>query len=148
MDVEGSEWDTLQALLESDSDMGKIRTLDMEVHFGFHAASHAASSAAPEVSIDKQIAGEVTILEKLRKRFRVVGTTLETYRQGWWPEKDCPKQQCHEPVVHTSGGFSPQMFAVSYINAALVPSTSDDTMPRAHSIAWVGVPSSAPSPPV
>mmetsp|Transcript_95447 Transcript_95447/g.189196 ORF Transcript_95447/g.189196 Transcript_95447/m.189196 type:complete len:743 (+) Transcript_95447:180-2408(+) len=144
MDVEGSEWDTLQALLESDSDMGKIRTLDMEVHFGFHAAS----SAAPEVSIDKQIAGEVTILEKLRKRFRVVGTTLETYRQGWWPEKDCPKQQCHEPVVHTSGGFSPQMFAVSYINAALVPSTSDDTMPRAHSMAWVGVPSSAPLPPV
>jgi len=149
MDVEGSEWDTLEALLGSETDIGKIRTLDMEVHFGFHAAS----SAGPALSIEKQIEREVSILERLRKHFRVVGTTLETYRQGWWPEKDCPQQQCHEPVVHTNGGFSPQMFAVSYINAALVPSLSDDTAPLAHTMAWVGVPSAvaqasnAPPPP-
>jgi len=145
MDVEGSEWDVLEALLGSESDLGKIRTLDMEVHFGFHAASNAG----PVLSIEKQIEHEIGILERLRKRFRVLGTTLETYRQGWWPEKDCPKQQCHEPVVHTSGGFSPQMFAVSYINAALVPSVSDDTTPLAHTMAGVGVTSSsASSPPV
>jgi len=149
MDVEGSEWDVLEALLGSESDMGKMRTLDMEVHFGFRAAS----SAGPVLSTEKQIEREISILERLRTYFRVIGTTLETYRQGWWPEKDCPQQQCHEPVVHTSGGFSPQMFAVSYINVALVPSVSDDTMPLAHTMAGVGVPpvaapaSSAPSPP-
>merc|ERR1719401_2043237 len=35
MDVEGSEWTPLERLLENETDLAKIRTLDMEVHFGW-----------------------------------------------------------------------------------------------------------------
>jgi len=34
MDVEGSEWDVLENLLSNEELQNKIRTLDMEVHFG------------------------------------------------------------------------------------------------------------------
>merc|ERR1712217_469744 len=32
IDVEGREWDPLEQLLKNDKDIGKIRTLDLEVH--------------------------------------------------------------------------------------------------------------------
>lgn len=115
IDVEGSEWTVLEALLQSDEDQAKIRTLDMEIHFGFAAASESATNGQ---SLEERLEREVGIIEGLSKNFRVTGSTLETYRQGWWPTKDCPEQQCHEPIVHTAGGFSPQMFAVSFVNRA------------------------------
>ena len=37
--LRGSEWTVLEQLLASDEDQAKIRTLDMEIHFGFRAAS-------------------------------------------------------------------------------------------------------------
>jgi hypothetical protein len=117
IDVEGSEWTVLEDLLKSDEDLAKVRSLDMEVHFGFNSASEAAFSHLPE---EERLDRQVRIFEKLAEKLVVTGTTIETYRQGWWPEKDCPEQQCHEPVVHLKGGWSPQMFAISYINRALL----------------------------
>jgi len=38
----------LQNLLNSPNDQAKIRTLDMEVHFGFQASSEAAASGMSE----------------------------------------------------------------------------------------------------
>lgn len=40
IDVEGSEWPVLEALLQSEEDQAKLRTLDMEVHFGSNAVSN------------------------------------------------------------------------------------------------------------
>jgi hypothetical protein len=117
IDVEGSEWTVLEDLLKSEEDLGKVRSLDMEVHFGFNSASEAKFRLLPE---DQRLERQVKIFEQLAEKLVVTGTTFETYRQGWWPEKDCPEQQCHEPVVHLRGGWSPQMFAISYINRALL----------------------------
>jgi len=121
IDVEGSEWTVLEDLLKRDEDIAKIRSLDMEVHFGYNSASEAKyASLSEEERIDRQ----VKIFEGLAEKLVVTGTTIETYRQGWWPDKDCPTQNCHEPVVHLAGGWSPQMFAISYVNRQLIDATS------------------------
>merc|ERR1711920_450879 len=117
IDVEGSEWTVLEQLLERPDDLAKIRTLDMEVHFGYSAASEAKFAQWPEKD---RLERQVRIFEGLAEKLIVTGTTMETYRQGWWPDKDCPEQQCHEPVVHLAGGWSPQMFAISYVNRELI----------------------------
>jgi len=116
IDVEGSEWTVLEQLLDNEDDMGKVRTLDMEVHFGFTPASDGEARGTEQERLERQ----VEVMERLQRRFWVTGSTLEEYRQGWRPTQDCPQQQCHEPVVHTSGGFSPQQFAVSYVSRDLV----------------------------
>jgi len=121
IDVEGSEWTVLEQFIASEADMARVRTLDMEIHFGFRAASEGKYDDLPE---EQRITRQIKIIEGLRKRFYCTGTTLETYRQGWWPEKDCTVQQCHEPVLHTAGGFSPQMFAISFVNKIIVDGDS------------------------
>jgi hypothetical protein len=117
IDVEGSEWTILDDLMKSPEDLAKVRSLDMEVHFGFNSASEKEFR---DWSEKDRLERHVRIFEELAEKMIVTGTTIETYRQGWWPDKDCPEQQCHEPVVHLRGGWSPQMFAISYINRALL----------------------------
>merc|ERR1712194_980145 len=117
IDVEGSEWTVLENLLKRDEDIARIRTLDMEVHFGYSSASEAKFAEWPEKD---RLGRQVRIFESLGEKMVVSGTTMETYRQGWSPDKDCPQQQCHEPVVHPEGGWTPQMFAISYINRELL----------------------------
>ena len=107
----------LEQLLASEEDQAKVRTLDMEIHFGFRAASERAYDSWSE---KKRLEREISIIEGLNKRFMVTGSTLEVYRQGWNPQGDCPQQQCSEPIVHLEGGFSPQMFALSYVNREIV----------------------------
>merc|ERR1712190_530985 len=92
----------------------------MGVHFGYSAASEAKFAEWPEKD---RLERQVRIFEGLAEKLIVTGTTMETYRQGWWPDKDCPEQQCHEPVVHLAGGWSPQMFAISYVNRVLIEDT-------------------------
>ena len=130
IDVEGSEWTILEQLLASDEDQDKIRTLDMEIHFGFRSASERDYDSWGE---RKRLEREVSIIEGLHRRFHVTGTTLETYRQGWRPDDDCPQQQCHEPIVHMAGGFSPQMFAVSFVNRKLATVARPTVRPLAPS---------------
>merc|ERR1712194_22481 len=111
IDVEGSEWTVLEQFINSDEDQDKVRTLDMEIHFGFTAASE---SKYRSWSVQERIEREVKIIEGLQRRFYVTGSTLEVYRQGWGADKDCAGSQCNEEVVHLRGGFSPKMFALSY----------------------------------
>lgn len=115
MDVEGSEWSVLEALLAAD--LAKIRSLDMEVHFGFAAASEAQRRQKnPEEALRR----EVDIFEKLASRFLVVGSNVETNAQGWDPASSCSTALCEEPLVHTRGGFPVNQFAVSFVNPALL----------------------------
>ena len=46
------------------------------------------------------------------------GTNIETNADGWQPAQSCPKQQCEEPFVHTSGGVPVNQFAISFVNHA------------------------------
>lgn len=121
IDVEGSEWTVLERLLDSAEDQDVIRTLDMEVHVGFRAASDEEGGM---LGMDQRsVEREVRVMERLLEHFDVTGTTLEQYRQGWTPERDCPTRQCEEPSVHTSGAFGVRQFAVSYVNRRLLPKT-------------------------
>eukprot|EP00392_Amoebophrya_sp_AT5.2_P006829 g6841.t1 len=140
IDVEGSEWTPLERLLEPENaaQVAKIRTLDMEVHFGwgrdkqsasfYEEARRSSGDGKAKVEQDEYlpdvyfwIAREVGILEKLREKFFVTGSTLEVYREGWHPEKDCaPPSRCPEPVIHLAGGMGVAAFAVSYVNKDLV----------------------------
>ena len=103
----------LEQLASSQADMAKVRTLDLDVHIGTKAAADTALQNLAERDLFER---QVRVLEALRGRFRVTGSNLEVYRQGWRPEADCPEQECQEPSVHVSGGFSPQRFAVSLVN--------------------------------
>jgi len=126
IDVEGSEWSILEQLLSSPSDLAKVRTLDMEVHFGFNAMSERPIQSSDEYT---RLLREVRIMEELGRRMQVTGSTLEVYRQGWWPDQDCPMHNCGEPPVHTAGGFSVQQFAVSYVNRAYLPGRPPPSLP-------------------
>lgn len=116
MDAHGAEWDVLEQFLASSSDQGKVRTLNVKFHMGF---SLDTDSRFTEQEL---LARQVSIMERLRKRFRPVGSTLEYFREGWHPEEDCPRNDCKEPTLHTAGGFGLHQFAVSYVHADLVPS--------------------------
>lgn len=131
IDVEGSEWSILEQLLASPSDLAKVRTLDMEVHFGFNAMSERPIQSSDEYT---RLLREVRIMEELGRRMQVTGSTLEVYRQGWLPEQDCPLHNCGEPPVHTAGGFSVQQFAVSYVNRAYLPGRPAPLLPQGHGL--------------
>lgn len=113
IDTEGSEWPVLDALLSSD-DIHKLRTLDMEVHFGW------TGSFPGQLSAKEQLALQVATMEKLRESFYCTGSTLEVYREGWRPKENCDSGTCNEPPVYLPGGFSMEMFAVSFVNKAMV----------------------------
>ncbi|CAK0848108.1 unnamed protein product [Prorocentrum cordatum] len=72
IDVEGSEWNQLDALLGSPEDLAKIRTLDMEIHYGLEDWNSPGRCHEEEY-----IAWKVGLIERLAKYFVVSGTTLQ-----------------------------------------------------------------------
>mmetsp|Transcript_35210 Transcript_35210/g.65584 ORF Transcript_35210/g.65584 Transcript_35210/m.65584 type:complete len:351 (-) Transcript_35210:25-1077(-) len=117
MDVEGSEWSVLEALLDAPNDLAKVRTLDIEVHFGFAAASEAAHRRG---NLEDPVRREVAIFERLAATLAVVGSNMETNAQGWNPASSCPEHVCEEPSVHTKGGFPVNQFAISFVNLDVI----------------------------
>jgi len=89
----------------------------MEIHFAYGAPS---DEDRPRNGLQDDLERQVRVMERLRERFRVLGSTIETYRQGWYPEKNCPEQQCAEPVLHSAGGYGLSQFAVGYVNKDLL----------------------------
>merc|ERR1719410_2857813 len=106
MDVEGSEWGVLENLLKNEELQNKIRTLDMEVHFGSTALGYEDVS-------EQEVRREVEIFEQLTKVFHLTGSSLEVAREGW---KGCEHSECLEPTVHTVDGFPVVQVAVSFVN--------------------------------
>ena len=118
IDTEGAEWPVLDSLITSKEDIAKIRTLDMEVHFGWGNAGDPP--ALQKLSQKERLMMHVSTMEKLLEGFYCTGSTLEVYRQGWRPKDNCDGGTCNEPPVYVSGGFSMEMFAVSFVNKAMV----------------------------
>eukprot|EP00933_Yihiella_yeosuensis_P040575 TRINITY_DN34895_c0_g1_i2.p1 TRINITY_DN34895_c0_g1~~TRINITY_DN34895_c0_g1_i2.p1 ORF type:complete len:502 (+),score=90.32 TRINITY_DN34895_c0_g1_i2:196-1701(+) len=119
IDVEGSEWPVLDQLIKNAEDWDKIRTLDMEVHF-WTGDALGKSKDWIDLSPQEKLEKEVGIMEGLLQRFHCTGSTLEVYRQGWNPKDSCEGSKCGEPPVYLPGGFSVEMFAVSYVHKELV----------------------------
>lgn len=118
IDTEGSEWAVLDQLMKSPEDWDKIRTLDMEVHFGWNNAGNP--DHVKNLPPKERLGIEVEIMERLLEKFHCTGSTLEVYRQGWNPKDNCKGGTCNEPPVYLPGGFSVEMFAVSYVNKELL----------------------------
>jgi len=118
IDTEGSEWPVLDALMANKEDRRKIRTLDMEVHFGWSNAGNPPE--LQKLPQQERLTMQVATMEKLLEEFHCTGSTLEVYRQGWRPKDNCDGGTCNEPPVYLPGGFSVEMFAVSFVNKAMV----------------------------
>jgi hypothetical protein len=118
IDTEGAEWGVLQELMERPDDLAKIRTFDMEVHFGWKNLGDLDSWASlnQEELLDKQ----VRIFEQLKDKFDVTGSTLEVYREAIQPEERCRGGKCVEPGVYLPDGFALDQFAISYVNKKLL----------------------------
>jgi hypothetical protein len=115
IDTEGTEWGVLEQLVASEVDQDKIRTLEMEVHFSYRTEGDRSSQRMPQKQFLERNAG---VLEKLRDKFVVTGSTLEVYREDWHPEKECARH-CVEPAVHIPS-MSVDQFAVSYVHRDLL----------------------------
>jgi len=111
MDVEGSEWGVLENLLKNEELQNKIRTLDMEVHFGQTGEADGDFS-------EQGLRREVEIFEQLTKVFHLTGSSLEVAREGW---KGCEHSECLEPTLHMANGFPVTQLAVSFVNRKLLP---------------------------
>eukprot|EP00435_Cladocopium_sp_Y103_P035972 s1005_g9.t1 len=104
-------------LVANPDEWDKIRTLDMEIHFGFGSA--AVLEKYKDLTIREQLEREVKIMEGLLSRFYCTGSTLEVYRQGWSPQDNCGIEPCGEPPIYLANGFSVTAFAVSYVHKEL-----------------------------
>lgn len=113
LDVEGSEWQVLQNLVNSPEDIARIRSLDMEVHMLFDKHS----------GID--LAKRVEIMEQLAKHFAVTGSTIEPLFRN--ARRDFEK---HRPVwpagrIYTSKGFPLDQYCISFVNRRLLKDGED-----------------------
>merc|ERR1712187_910777 len=99
--------------------MGKMRTLEMEVHFSY--VPEAAPDDWRRMDEKSRLERQVRVLERLSEHFVASGSTIEVYREDWQPEKDCPLSNlCGEPPVHVPS-MSLNQFACSFVNRKLLP---------------------------
>ncbi|CAJ1410793.1 unnamed protein product [Effrenium voratum] len=111
--------DAVQTLLiDNPDEWDKVRTLDMEIHFGFGSAAELSQFKA--LDLQQKLTRQVQIMEGLTRRFYCTGSTLEVYRQGWSPQDNCGTEPCHEPPIYLPNAFSVTAFAVSYVHKELV----------------------------
>lgn len=122
IDVEGSEWDVLETLLDSPEELAKVRALDMEAHMfkgasGIDHSGHMTDSDAKEK--------RVRIMERLAENFAVVGSTLE-----WQHHADHvtieralaanSSKLLAEPEYYTKNGYSLNQFCISFVSRQLL----------------------------
>lgn len=117
MDVEGSEWDVLDQLVKNEEDCKKIVTLDMEVHLNKYFDGHRYLGPA-------MMERKVEILEALARRFKVVGSTVQSLHKGRMEnmERDLarnPKKTYNEPLIYPTDGLDVGQFALSLVNPDL-----------------------------
>jgi len=111
----GAEWLALEGLLKDISpELDKIRTLDLTVKMGDeeYVPGHAARWRCTRTSMNRQVG----VLRDLLQRFDVLGSTLEARHQAWKLNLEGGGELSPEPCIHTSSGFDPSTFSVSYVH--------------------------------
>jgi len=118
IDVEGSEWGVLDALLRSPEDMKRIRTLDMEVHLTMDGYALYEPSE------------RVRIMEELSRMFAVTGSSIEPLHINLQREFDENRKRNRTYVKdliqgtlgphYTSQGLVLDQYTISYVNRALL----------------------------
>jgi len=122
MDVEGSEWATLDRLLGSEEDLAKIRTLDMEVHFNLDATPKGMLPITA-----RGLARHVEIMERLARKFAVTGSSLESYSTKTLANYRAKRAQDPAFVdtgrpaqLYTKDGLGLDQYTISFVNRALL----------------------------
>lgn len=117
LDVEGSEWKSLEWLLDNKNEMDKIRTLDMEIHFNKEQTPDGMKPITQEI-----LTKNVKIIERLAKHFAVTGSTFEVLTKNivsTFKESSKPKPKS-PPVLYTSDGLSLEQVCMSFVNRKLL----------------------------
>jgi len=120
MDVEGSEWQSLEWLLENPKEMAKIRTLDMEVHFNKDVTPKGYTMPT-QATLTKH----VEIIERLAEHFAVTGSTLESFLTEWvriQAGKQAANPDYHSKlaVLYTAEGLPLEQWCISFVNRKLL----------------------------
>lgn len=130
LDVEGSEWASLEWLLSDEEAIMKIRTLDLEVHLNKDATPERRVRPARETLI-----AHVDLIERLLDKFVVTGSTLESslkHVQKEWirHRKEDANYTQAETMIHTPDGLPMENFCISFMNRKLFgeePTTTTTT---------------------
>lgn len=120
IDIEGSEWDQLEALLGSPEDLAKIRTLDMEIHYGLEDWNSPGRCQE-----EQYITWKVSVIERLAKYFAVSGTTLQAVieKQSGMVKKGKLLGELNPNGRHcmiTSTGWHIDMYCLSFVSRELL----------------------------
>jgi len=113
MDVEGSEWTVLEQLLNSEEDLDKIRTLDMELHLEY------------QLSGGMPLEKRVEIIEQLAKRYAVSGSTIQPLFRAMHEEfgREQTKNSSYAknpPGIYNSAGMPLDQWCISFVNRKLL----------------------------
>lgn len=121
MDVEGSEWQSLEWLLENKKEMDKIRTLDMEMHFNKKVTPDGHTKVTQE-SMTKN----VQIIERLAEHFAVTGSTIEVLLRNSVRNMEIKREANmkyapERPAeLYTPDGLSLEQVCMSFVNRKLL----------------------------
>lgn len=123
IDIEGSEWDSLEWLLSSPSDIEKIRSLDMEAHMQYYKSGNKENGPA-------EMEKKVKIMEELSQYFVVVGSTVAAQHEEWekkmrrMRKTSGPDAKMVEPLVYANDALYLQRYSISFVNRKLLPTSS------------------------
>merc|ERR1719310_297763 len=112
MDVEGSEWPTLDALTKDEDMIKKIRTLDLEIHLTF----------AGGIGYDFQ--RRVEVLERLKDKFAVTGSNIRAMFSV--AQQDFDNRRKTDPSFKNTFDISPSngmplvQYVMSFVNRDLL----------------------------
>merc|ERR1712217_376561 len=117
LDIEGSEWATLERLLANEEHMAKIRTIDMEVHIHWDTTPKGHGYMSPET-----LTHNVELMEKLAEKFMVTGSDIERYMKTMYKhyrqlrKKDSSFMDRYFRDVYLEGGIDFVQYCVSFVN--------------------------------
>lgn len=124
INVEGREWNPLEQLLKSEKDIGKIRTLDLEVHL-----TRMNETSKEHVALSRlALIRNVEILEGLAEKFAVTGSNLGSLLQSLIEQQN-QEQKISEGVptliqdtvaVCTNSSINFNTYSISFVNRKLL----------------------------
>lgn len=125
MDIEGSEWDVLDRLLDNANDMDKIRHLDMEVHLPKYPIPERTFA---RLANRTALAHHVEIMERLAQKFVVTGSQIHNldleYTKRWLGQpsrwSDPAFKIYNQSRIYTKKGIALDQYYISFMNRKLL----------------------------